>query len=320
MNPNSRYITSGQKNRLSHSSTTEFHFPKDIKNSIKLNKILTWLALILILTSCNLSKEVDIDLPKYSSQPVVECYLIPGQRYELLLTHSNSFFDPLTVDNPAAYLASLLETGATIRIMHGNDTIALEEKVELNSQTGFISNYSNEAIVPEDFTGEFSLSITLKNGSIITAATHIPASVGFDSIRVEYNNPEKQRAILFAYYRDDQSSVDYYRRMIHVSSLDSVPQQDYTIDDKINTTENVVFGAFYERRDKKPVVGDTMIFSLYHITEDYYRFSQSKDNANVANGNPFGQPGQIKSNVTGPSNPIGIFTGFVPRRDTLILK
>ena len=95
---------------------------------------------MLTLTSCNLSKEVDIDLPQYTSQPVVECYLIPGQRYELLLTHSNSFFDPLTVDNPTAYLASLLETGAMVRIIHGNDTVVLEEKVAFNSQTGFISN------------------------------------------------------------------------------------------------------------------------------------------------------------------------------------
>ncbi|HMY84192.1 MAG TPA: DUF4249 family protein [Saprospiraceae bacterium] len=285
-----------------------------------MNKLIPCLALMLTLTSCNLSKEVDIDLPQYTSQPVVECYLIPGQRYELLLTHSNSFFDPLTVDNPTAYLASLLETGAMVRIIHGNDTVVLEEKVAFNSQTGFISNYSNEAIVPEDFNGEFSLSITLRNGSQIAANTHIPSPVGLDSIRAEYSNQEKTRAILFAYYRDNRSSVDYYRRLIHIASLDSVPMQNYVIDDKINTSENVAFGAFYERRDKRPVVGDTLIFSLYHITEEYYRFSQSKDNANIANGNPFGQPGQIKSNVVGPSNPIGIFTGFVPRRDTLILQ
>lgn len=173
---------------------------------------------MLTLTSCNLSKEVDIDLPQYTSQPVVECYLIPGQRYELLLTHSNSFFDPLTVDNPTAYLASLLETGAMVRIIHGNDTVVLEEKVAFNSQTGFISNYSNEAIVPEDFNGEFSLSITLRNGSQIAANTHIPAPVGLDSIRAEYSNQEKTRAILFAYYRDNRSSVDYYRRLIHIAS------------------------------------------------------------------------------------------------------
>jgi hypothetical protein len=95
-----------------------------------------YLSLILFLsaiaTSCNLSKEVDINLPEYTDQPVVECYLIPGQRYELLLTHSNSFFDPLTGSDPSAYLLSILEPGAKVMIIHGNDTIHLKEQLELN--------------------------------------------------------------------------------------------------------------------------------------------------------------------------------------------
>ncbi|MBK7604804.1 MAG: hypothetical protein IPI15_14745 [Saprospiraceae bacterium] len=51
-------------------------------------------------------------------------------------------------------------------------------------------------------------------------------------------------------------------------------------------------------RIKKSVVGDTLIFTLIHVTKEYNDFSSSKSNANSANGNPFGQPGQIKSNVS----------------------
>ena len=105
--------------------------------------------------------------------------------------------------------------------------------------------------------------------------------------------------------------------MIHIASVDSSASQDYTTDDKINDTELVAYGTFYEREDKKSVVGDTMIFTLMHITKEYNDFSTSKDNATSGLGNPFGQPGQIKSNVSGASNPIGIFTGFVVKRDTL---
>jgi len=271
------------------------------------------------LISCNLSKEVDINLPVYGSQPVVECYLIPGERYQLLLTKSNSFFDPLTIDNPAAYLESLLLKGADVKIIYNNDTIQLQETLTFNPENGQISNYSTQEIVPDDSNATFELLITLADGSTITSSTIIPTLVRIDSTKVEYANQNKTRATIFIYHQDNRNTLDFYRRMIHVSSLDSAAQQDYTTDDKINDTESVAYGTFYEREDKKSVVGDTLIFTLIHVTKEYNDFSSSKSNANSANGNPFGQPGQIKSNVSGISKPIGIFTGFKIRRDTLYM-
>ena len=271
------------------------------------------------LVSCNLSKEVDINLTVYGSQPVVECYLIPGERYQLLLTKSNSFFDPLTIDNPAAYLESLLLKGADVKIIYNNDTIQLQETLTFNPDNGQISNYSAQEIVPDDSNATFELLITLADGSTITSSTIIPTLVRIDSTKVEYANQNKTRATIFIYHQDNRNTLDFYRRMIHVSSLDSAAQQDYTTDDKINDTESVAYGTFYEREDKKSVVGDTLIFTLIHVTKEYNDFSSSKSNANSANGNPFGQPGQIKSNVSGISKPIGIFTGFKIRRDTLYM-
>src|SRR6218665_732323 len=101
-----------------------------------MKKLFIFCCAVLILTSCSLSKEVDIDLPVYGSQPVVECYLIPGERYQLLLTKSNSFFDPLSVDNPAAYLESILLKGADVRIIYNNDTIHLAEGLTFNPDNG----------------------------------------------------------------------------------------------------------------------------------------------------------------------------------------
>ena len=282
-----------------------------------MNKLIIILLSLFTLASCNLTKDVDIDLPQYSAQPVVECYLIPGQSYELLLTNSNSFFDPLSSDNPAAYLESLLIKGAEVSIIYLNDTIRLNEGIKLNAATGFISNYSTDSIIPLDHVNPFHLLIKLPNGSEITASTIIPTYVPIDSTKVEYGTAAKTRATIFIYHRDDLNTSDFYRRMIHIASIDSSASQDYTTDDKINDTEQIAYGTFYEREDKKSVVGDTMIFTLMHITKEYNDFSQSKDNATSGLGNPFGQPGAIKSNVSGASNPIGIFTGFVVKRDTL---
>ncbi len=284
-----------------------------------MKQLVIFCIFISALTSCNLSKEVDINLPTYSAQSVVECYLVPGQRFELLLTRSNSFFDPLNADNAAAYLESILIKGADVKIIYLSDTIQLIEGVKLNPANGQISNYSSGEIVPFDNTSIFELLITLADGNKITANTLIPNSVPIDSVRVEYNNGNKTLATVFIYHKDDRNTVNYYRRMIHIASLDSIASQDYTVDDKISDTEVIAYGMFYEREDNKPVVGDTLIFTLMHTTREYNEFAQSKDNANAANGNSFGQPGQIRSNLTGQNSPIGIFTGFYIKRDTFYL-
>ena len=48
-------------------------------------------------TACNLEKEVEIVLPAYERQYVVECYLEPGKPFNLLLTKSSSYFDSISL-------------------------------------------------------------------------------------------------------------------------------------------------------------------------------------------------------------------------------
>ena len=63
--------------------------------------------------------------------------------------------------------------------------------------------------------------------------------------------------------------------------------------------------------------GDTIISTLFHIDKAYYDFRESVQNAINSNGNPFGQPGVLKSNIEGG---LGIFTGLTFDRKTLIIE
>lgn len=273
-----------------------------------MKKFIYLLFISLILLSCNLSKEVDINLPIYEPQPVVECYLIPGENYKLLLTKSNSYFDPFSFEDPVKYFQSISLNGATVKIIYQEDTIQLAEELVADIPNRKIFNYSSVKKVPEDYINDFRLLIITPDGKEIHATTVIPPPVAIDSVVVQWETTGKMEARELVYVTDDTGTDDYYRRMIHQNNLDSPTVQDYVTDDKIFSSGKQAYGTAYEFKE-----GDLAINTHLHITRDYYLFVSSYQNSNA---NPFTQPGVIKSNVSGSANALGIFTGFYFRRDT----
>src|SRR5690606_2082143 len=92
-------------------------------------------ALLIVLASmsaCNLEREVEIVLPAYESQPVVECYLEPGKAFRLLLSKSNSYFDPIPSDDLLPYLESLLISNADIRIRFAGQEVVLNNQISVD--------------------------------------------------------------------------------------------------------------------------------------------------------------------------------------------
>jgi hypothetical protein len=60
-----------------------------------------------------------------------------------------------------------------------------------------------------------------------------------------------------------------------------------------------------------------MVIQYMEITEDFYEYVESREALESANGNPFAQPGVLKTNIIGG---IGIFTGFTPTQQTYYLQ
>lgn len=271
-----------------------------------------FLTTLVVLAACNLEKEVDIELPAYDRQPVVECYLEPGKPFRLLLTSSYGFFDPFGLDSN--FLQKTLLQGATVTISYDNEVVTLANVPALETNPFKIYNYTSPAIVPATTGTEFTLNITLPDGKTISGTSTMLPFVPIDSIRVEWNPEQDTLARMLTYITDDQSQVNFYRRLLNYSSLDSVPDQDFLVSDRISTTELIAFGTGYEL-----AVGDTVFNSIYHISKDYYDYIESVQLAVFGNLNPFAQPSPIKSNVSGTGNPLGIFTCLVYDRDTTII-
>ena len=270
---------------------------------------------IALLTACNLTKEVDIQLPEYTVQPVVECYLEPGKPFRLLLTRSYGFFDPLGLDS--SFLDKTLVSNALVTVTYNGQTDTLYNNFSVEPSPLKLFNYTGDRIVPATPGLEYVLNISLpNNGGQITGRTTMLPLVPIDSIVVEFGPKSTDSlARVLTYITDDRSTVDYYRRMLNYSNLDSLADQDFIFSDRTSTTEKIAFGTGYELER-----GDTVFNTVFHITKDYYDFYESVSLARAGNANPFAQPSAIRSNVSGTANPLGIFTCLVYDRKRTIAK
>lgn len=268
---------------------------------------------VLTFVACNLSREVEIELPEYESQPVVECYLEPGKPFRLLLTQSFPFFDPFGLDS--SFFQKVLLQDATVTISYSGQTDTLYNVFSVDPSPLKVFNYTGLNIVPATPGIIYTLNIVLPdNGGAITGTTSMLPLVPIDSNVVEFYQPGDTTARILTYVTDNQNEENYYRRLLNYYSLDSVPEQDFITSDRFLTTPKLAFGTGYELGE-----GDTVYNTICHIPKEYYDYFESVQLAVIGNLNPFAQPSPIKSNVTGSANPLGIFTCLVYDRDTTVI-
>jgi hypothetical protein len=266
-----------------------------------------------LMTACNLEQEVDLKLPEYTPQIVVECYLQPGQPYALSLLKSVSYFDPVQVSFVKGAEVKIIHNGRTERLQQVGFPLVLagpgfEVQRPIFGDSLFF--YFSAQLVPEEYNTDFRLEITGPNGEQLTAVTQILPPVRIDTLEYKFN--DDSLAFLLTKFQDNPNTQDWYRRVLQKGSLDNDAEQDFTINDEIANGQQITFGtAFdYER-------GDTLIATLFHITKDYYYFRETIEAAFTANLSPFGQPARIASNIQGG---MGIFTGLTFDRKEVIIR
>jgi hypothetical protein len=266
----------------------------------------------MIITSCNLSKDIEIELPAYDRQPVVECYLEPGKPFRMLLTQSYSFFDPLGLDS--TFLEKTLLQGATVSIEYDGQTVSLPNTFSIEQNPLKLFNYTSSTIVPATPGINYTLKIVLNDGKEITSQTTMLPKVEFDSLPVSRSVQDTNKWRVLSYITDDMTQANYYRRLFQVNNLDTIAEQDFLVDDRFSTSSVIAFGTGFEYER-----GDTLYNTIMHINLEYFEFFESVSNAVIGTASPFAQPSPIKSNVTGSANPLGIFAPLVyDRRMTII--
>lgn len=269
-----------------------------------MNKLIIFFAALGIFTACNLQNEVDLDLPEFESQLVVECYLEPGKPYRANVSRSTSFFAP-TGD-----LLNSITDDATVIITYQGISDTLRFGLYVDGSNGYF--YGSPTIVPTDYENEFFLEVIDSAGNRVTGSTKIMPPVELDSIQIEPLLADSSVTIL-SFFPDNPTEANFYRSMqFRTRSITDSLKIDFIIDDEITNNGQVVIGGppFF-------VEGDTLVSQLIQMDEAYFNFVDSRERLEASNGNPFGQPGTIISNLEGG---IGIFTGFTPTEKTFIIE
>ena len=259
-----------------------------------------------LLAGCGLQKDIDVVLPAYPPQLVVEAYLEDGQVPRLAVTESVEYLSPPAPQLPTDVTATLILPDGqhqALRFAPGQD--ALTGKAYTHVGFGPLEARPGDT---------FGLELTDLRGRRVTGTAVVPARVPIDTVEWKFNDlPEDQRrAYVLMRFHDPATPLDYYRFQIHRSRVSQDPEVDYTVEDRLSNGTEYSLGTSYEfRRD------DTLQVTLYHLDRPYSQFLQSVQDARNANGNPFGQPSGIKSTVEGG---LGVFTVLSYQRRQVIVK
>lgn len=256
--------------------------------------------------SCDLEKEVDLDLPTYESKLVVECYLEVGQPFVAVISESVSFFA-----EPGLPTIS----GATVTISHQGETYELSEGIYTDPTGTKLFNYGSSEVCPPNYNEDFTIMVSDGNGRVATATTQILEPIPIDTLETVWMPEDPTRALVFTRFQDPPEEENFYRRMFQSGGVfgEGEDEQDFTTTDNFATDDNeIVYGTGFDF-----MKGDTVISTLFHIDQAFYDFQETIQDAINSNGNPFGQPGIIKSNIEGG---IGIFTGVSYDQKTLIIE
>ncbi|GAB3819728.1 DUF4249 domain-containing protein [Pontibacter rugosus] len=257
-------------------------------------------VLSLASSSCDLEKDVEVELPYHEPKLVVECYLEPGKTIRALVLESAGYFDDAQLP---------LVPDAEVTIGHNGRTLQLSYKPFQDRNTGRFYTHTSSTNMKGKPGDIYSIEVVDGKGRRVTGYTVVQKKVPIDTVEWKFN--EDKKAYLLTTFKDDGNTKDFYRYMTHRDSLMNGSQRDIVTSDRLNNGKIISFGSAYDYEE-----GDTLIVSLYHIEEQYYDFLSSTSDAKDANGNPFAQPTKIKSSVQGG---YGIFTNLAYERKKVII-
>jgi hypothetical protein len=262
------------------------------------------LALFLItcvLSSCDLEKDIVVDLPSSGPNMVVEAYIESGKPYQVLLTESSGYFDNLEPK---------LVTDATVRISSENNRVTLQAGVFYDQATGRFHNYATRFSLDHQTGKEFSIEITDPAGRAINGKTTLLPAVPVDTVdHITLSDTTVQVQIRF---RDNVGEKNFYRISVTNISRTRPTNTEFEFNDELFNGQQIPL-----QTRMRGFSGDTISIRLFHINEDYYHFLQSVQGASSANGNPFAQPVIVRSTVQGG---LGVFTALASDARFLIVR
>lgn len=289
------------------------------------NKLLLFVSLLLVLTSCE--RAVDFDIDEVEPRLVVEATIENDQAPIVFLSRSLGYFsniDSVTLSNNFVH-------GAEVYISNGTLTHRLKEYT-LPLRGSLIYYYSiDSSNLSTAFTGKLRTSYDLRiltDGKEYRSQTTIPDTTRrIDSLfwkPAPANNPP-EKVVLMIRATDRPGFGDYIRYFTKQNNDPMFPGFNSVYDDQ------VIDGTTYEIQVERGVdrnysiqegysffnKGDTVTLKLSNIDKATYDFWRTMEFTYISVGNPFSSPTRVLSNIS--NNGLGYFGGYASQYRTLII-
>jgi hypothetical protein len=263
-------------------------------------------------------KDITVDLPEPEEQIVVDGYISPGLPPLVLISRTAPFFAPLD----SAALLQYTVRNALVTVSDGSVTDTLFAP---STSIGYL--YTSTTMFGQ--VGKtYTLNIKLSDGRSLSAVTSIPQPVSLDSLWFRLIPENDSLGWAWARITDPIQPGNCYRWFAKRIGKDNdfIAPLGSVSEDKFFNGLSFDFAA---RRGRLPnslaeddnndergffKTGDTIVVKFCSITEPSYRFWRSAETQASSNGNPFGAPSALKSNISGG---IGIWEGYSYTIDTI---
>lgn len=267
--------------------------------TLKKNFLLLSAILLTLVAMSSCEKTIEVALPEYEGEMVVECYLQNGQPAQMSLTRSVGYFE--VPEFPQV-------VNANVVIIGQNSSYTMEYDPDIYNDKFF--NYSTNQELTLNAGETYNITVEDEQGHTVTGSTKVLPLVPIKSHSVT-SSSSRFASIEFK-FDDNPAEDNFYRvEVMRDSSGVLVPEFSILYADTFEEEEEVVFtiGGEFEK-------GDIVVINLYHLEKQYYEFLRSAEDAEASNGNPFGQPSRIKSAVNGG---LGFFTALVYDTEIVVI-
>lgn len=300
---------------------------------------LLFLALSLI-TSC--TKEVQIDLPGYKEQLVVDGRIETGMPAIVLLSKTSNVY---STTNYESYLNSFVDD-AIVLLSDGTQTDTLTKICTDDLPPGLediaagifgipaaqLSSLHLCAYISLGMIGEVGKTYELEiqhGGKTYNSSSRIASPVALDSLYWKPEGNFTDRGFTWAKLSDPASTTDAYCWEVKylTDTTFSKTFNPYFNDKFFNgltfeygyenpmsfqdTTPNNPYRGFYK-------LGDTVVVKFSKIGPKEFNYFEKKYNQMYSGGSPFAVPTNVPTNISGGA--LGIWAAYSPWIDTLVCQ
>jgi hypothetical protein len=313
-------------------------------------KPVVFIALIVLFWGC--TKEVNIEIPGYKEQIVIDGRIETDSPPIVLISKSKDIFSPTNID---AFINGFV-SGAIVIISDGTITDTLVEICSDNLPPGSEEIVSGLLGIPPaqltsnpicgytsfnpEIWGQVGKTYLLKiqyEGKEYIASTEIKPTTPLDALYWKPEENVSDYGFSWAKLSDPANQYDAYKwevkrinKGVGGQPIDPIFQPTFNPVFDDDFFDGLTFDFFYENPMvwNDPTVpdefkgyyqlGDTVVVKLSKMDRTTYEFLEKKYNQIYSAGNPFSTPINLPTNLS--NGALGIWAGFSPWYDTLICQ